>query len=126
MSMILLGGALVLMFFVVLSGVTGTTPLDKTYFLRANTGGITGARAVSQWTYFYVCGDGNTNCGAAVPALPFGYAWVGGGAGAPASLLGYVWQLESRDFSDQYADRTATTPPAHTTTTCGGLDGCSI
>jgi len=87
-SLILIAGSLVLMFFVVLSGVTNTTPLNKTYFLRATTSGIQGARPVSQWTYFYVCGEGNTNCGSPVSDLPFGYAWVGGGEGAPGGLLG--------------------------------------
>lgn len=91
-SLILIAGALVLMFFVILSGVTDTTPLNKTYFLRADTSSIPGARAISQWTYFYVCGEGNTNCGSPVPALPFGYAWVGDSTGVPASLLGYVLQ----------------------------------
>jgi hypothetical protein len=89
-SLILIAGALVLMFFVVLSGVTSTTPLNKTYFLQADTSSIPGARALSQWTYFYVCGEGNTNCGAAVPALPFGYAWVADSTGAPSSLIGYI------------------------------------
>jgi hypothetical protein len=89
-SLILIAGSLVLMFFVVLSGVKRTTPLDKTYFLRATTSGVQGARPVSQWNYFYVCGEGNNDCGSPVPALPFGYAWVGGGEGAPSGLLGYV------------------------------------
>jgi len=87
-SLVLIAGAIVLMFFVVLSGVTDTTPLNKTYFLRADTSSIAGARPISQWTYFYVCGDRNTDCGSPVPGLPLGYAWVGGGAGAPAELLG--------------------------------------
>jgi hypothetical protein len=87
-SLILIAGSLVLMFFVVLAGVKSTTPLGSTYFLRATTSGIAGARPVSQWTYFYVCGEGNTDCGKPVPDLPFGYAWVGGGQGAPSGLLG--------------------------------------
>jgi hypothetical protein len=90
-SLILIAGAIVLMFFVVLSGVTNTTPLNKTWFLRADTASLPGSgRAVSQWTYFYVCGEGNQNCGAAVPALPLGYAWVGGTQGVPANIIGYV------------------------------------
>lgn len=76
------------MFFIVLSGVTDTTPLSKTYFLRADTSGIAGARDITQWTYFYVCGQGNKDCGKPVPALPFGYAWSRGGEGAPNSLRG--------------------------------------
>ena len=90
-SLVLIAGAIVLMFFVVLSGVTNTTPLNKTYFLQASTGSIAGAgRATSQWTYFYVCGSGNQDCGKPVPALPIGYAWVGGSAGAPPSMIGWV------------------------------------
>lgn len=90
-SLILIAGAIVLMFFVVLSGVTNTTPLNKTYFLSADTSTLTGSgRATSQWTYFYVCGAGNQNCGSPVPALPLGYAWVGGTEGVPANIIGYV------------------------------------
>jgi len=88
-SLILIAGSIVLMFFVVLSGVKDTTPLNKTYFLQAHTSTIAGSgRDVSQWTYFYVCGEGNTDCGDPVPALPFGYAWVGGSTGAPGQLVG--------------------------------------
>jgi SUR7 family protein len=90
-SLILIAGAIVLQFFVVLSGVTRTTPLNKTYFLQADTSTIAGSgRAVSQWTYFYVCGANNEDCGAPVPGLPIGAAWEGGSAGAPAALVGYV------------------------------------
>ena len=90
-SLILIAGAIVLQFFVVLSGVTNSTPLNKTYFLQADTSTIAGSgRATSQWTYFYVCGAGNQDCGSPVPDLPFGYAWVGGSAGAPEALVGCV------------------------------------
>jgi len=87
-SLILIAGSIVLMFFVVLSGVTNSTPLNKTYFLQANTGSISGARPVSQWTYFYICGADNQDCGSTVPALPFGYAWDSNPTGAPADLVG--------------------------------------
>jgi hypothetical protein len=88
-SLILIAGSLVFMFFVILSGVTNSTPLNKTYFLRADTSSIAGAgRAISQWTFFYVCGANNQHCGRPVPDLPFGYAWVGDSAGAPAALVG--------------------------------------
>lgn len=88
LSMTLLAGAIVLMFFVVLSGLTNSAPLNNTYFLRASTDGITGSRPISQWTYFYVCGEGNTDCGSPYPALPFGYAWSGNPTNAPAELIG--------------------------------------
>lgn len=88
-SLILNAGAIVLLFFVVLAGLKSTIPLRDTYFLRADTSSFAGTtRAVSQWTYFYVCGEGNTECGAAVPALPFGAAWRGDNAGVPEALVG--------------------------------------
>jgi len=87
-SWILLCGALVMMWFVILSGVTNTTPLNKTYFLQANTSSIAGARPISQWTYFFICGAGNQDCGSAHPDIPFGAAWSGNAAGVPAPLIG--------------------------------------
>ncbi|KAK3940597.1 protein SUR7 [Diplogelasinospora grovesii] len=87
-SMLFLSGSLVMLWFIILSGVTNCTPLNKTYFLRASTAGITGARPISQWTYFYVCGDGNTDCGRAYPDIPLGYAWSGNPSNAPAELVG--------------------------------------
>lgn len=87
-SWILMAAAIVFMFFVILSGVTNTTPLNKTYFLQADTSKVSGARPISQWTYFYVCGAGNTDCGAAVPALPLGDAWGSGASNVPAGLYG--------------------------------------
>jgi len=87
-SMIFLAASLVMLFFVILSGVTHTSPLRQTFFLRADTDGITDSRPISQWTYFYVCGDRNTDCGPAYPALPVGYAWSGSPANAPQELIG--------------------------------------
>ncbi|OBT79321.1 hypothetical protein VF21_01869 [Pseudogymnoascus sp. 05NY08] len=87
-SWILLAGALVMLWLVVLSGVTHHTPLNKIWFLRADTSGIGDARPISQWTFWYVCGDNNDNCGKPVPALPLGYAWRGNSNGAPAALVG--------------------------------------
>jgi len=89
-SMILLAGSIVLMFFVVLSGVTNSTPLNKTWFLRADYSYEGSGRTTSQWTYFYVCGNHNQNCGAPVPALPLGYAWLGHNAEVPDALTGYI------------------------------------
>ncbi|KFX96741.1 hypothetical protein V490_03165 [Pseudogymnoascus sp. VKM F-3557] len=88
LSWILLAGALVMMWLVLLSGVTHHSPLNKIYFLRADTSGIGNARPISQWTYWYVCGDNNENCGKPVPALPLGYAWTGNSQGAPKALVG--------------------------------------
>ncbi|KAM4065290.1 SUR7/PalI family protein [Hirsutella rhossiliensis] len=87
-ALALLAGSLVMLFFVILSGVTDTTPLDKTYFLRADTKGITGARDTTQWTYFYMCGLDNQDCGMAHAAPPLGYAWGANADNAPAALVG--------------------------------------
>lgn len=88
LSLIFLAGAIVMMVFVILSGVRGTSPLDDTYFLRADTSGITGARDTSQWTYFYVCSPGNVNCGGAWPDPPVGWAWDADAADVPVGLGG--------------------------------------
>ncbi|EOO01641.1 putative sur7 protein [Phaeoacremonium minimum UCRPA7] len=87
-SLVFLAGALVLTFFIILAGVSTTTPLDKTYFLRADTSLITGARSISQWTYFYICSPGNVDCTKASPAMPFGHAWADSAAGVPDGLSG--------------------------------------
>lgn len=88
LSMIFLGGSIVMMFFVILSGVAHTSPLSNTYFLSADTSGITGARDVTQWTYFYHCGAGNLDCGKAAPAPAFGSAWSANPSNAPSALIG--------------------------------------
>jgi hypothetical protein len=77
-----------LLWFIILSGITRTSPLRQTYFLRADTSGIQGARSISQWTYFRVCGAGNLDCGPSRPALPLGDAWASGARGVPSPLMG--------------------------------------
>ncbi|KAI1460169.1 SUR7/PalI family-domain-containing protein [Annulohypoxylon moriforme] len=88
LSLVFLAGSLVMLFFVILSAVTTTSPLKNTFFLRADTSGITGARSVTQWAYFYICGDGDVDCGRATPAPPLGWAWSGDPSNAPASVVG--------------------------------------
>ncbi|KAK3903696.1 SUR7/PalI family-domain-containing protein [Staphylotrichum tortipilum] len=88
LGLLFLAGSQLLLWFVILSGVTRSPPLRQTYFLRADTSGIEGARAVSQWTYFQVCGLDNTDCGGSHPALPLGFAWAPHAAGAPPDLIG--------------------------------------
>lgn len=77
-----------MLWLVLLSGVRHSTPLNKVYFLRADTSGMGNARPISQWTYWHVCGDNNENCGSTVPALPIGYAWGQNTKGAPPALVG--------------------------------------
>ncbi|XXH02632.1 MAP kinase kinase Wis1 [Hypoxylon texense] len=88
LSLLFLAGSLVMLWFIILSAVTTTTPLNQTYFLSARTDGITGARSVTQWAYFYICGEGNTDCSRAAPAPPLGWAWSGNPSNAPPELVG--------------------------------------
>ncbi|KAI5922266.1 SUR7 protein [Camillea tinctor] len=88
LSFIFIGGSIVLLFFVILSGVQDTSPLNKTYFLSASTDGITGARDVTQWAYFYICGPDNADCSGAWPAPPLGWAWSANPENAPSQLVG--------------------------------------
>lgn len=76
------------LWFIILSGVTDRSPLSKTYFLRADTSGITGARDVTQWTYFFFCGRDNHDCGHPRPAPALGKAWDGRASNVPADLIG--------------------------------------
>ncbi|KAI6085246.1 SUR7/PalI family-domain-containing protein [Hypoxylon rubiginosum] len=87
-SLLFLAGSLVMLWFIILSALTTTTPLNKTYFLSADTSGITGARSVTQWAYFYICGEGNVGCNKAAPAPPLGWAWSANPSGAPSQLVG--------------------------------------
>jgi len=87
-GLILTAASIVLLFFIILPGVSHSSPLKQTYFLRADTSGITGARDVTQWTYFYFCGEGNRDCGKARPAPAFGKAWSSHPSNAPHQLVG--------------------------------------
>lgn len=74
MSLILVGGGVLLQFFTILTGGVKSAPLNKFYFLEASTNGIPNARNPSRWTFFAICGEENglnADCGASVPALPF-------------------------------------------------------
>jgi hypothetical protein len=87
-GLILLATSILFLFFIILSGVTDSTPLNKTYFLRAHTEGITGALNYSQWTFFYICGDNNQDCSSAKAGLPFGWAWDSHARNVPPGLGG--------------------------------------
>jgi hypothetical protein len=87
-SLVLVSGAIVMTLFIFLAGVSNVTPLNNTYFLYADTTGITGARDRTQWTYFYVCGPGNVDCSGPWPAPSFGWAWSANAANLPSEILG--------------------------------------
>ncbi|KAF4464357.1 cortical patch [Fusarium albosuccineum] len=87
-GLVLLAASLLFLWFIILSGLKSTTPLDKTYFLRADTSDITGARDITQWNFFYTCGAGNNDCSGARAAPTIGRAWDSNPSGAPSSLVG--------------------------------------
>lgn len=87
-GLVLLAVSLLFLWFIILSGLTSTTPFDKTYILRADTGGISGAREVTQWNFFYICGAGNNDCDGARAAPVIGRAWDSNPRNAPSSLVG--------------------------------------
>lgn len=87
-ALFLISASLMFLWFIILSGVTDRSPLSKTYFLRADTSGITGARDVTQWTYFFFCGRDNHDCGHPRPAPALGKAWDGRASSVPAGLIG--------------------------------------
>jgi hypothetical protein len=88
LGIVFLASSLLFLWFIILSGVANVTPFNKTYFLRADTSGITGARPETQWTYFYFCGRDNLDCGSARAAPAFGKAWDGRAANVPSALYG--------------------------------------
>jgi SUR7/PalI family len=53
------------MFFITLAGAIDGFPVNRWYFLQADTGNIPGAPPVSRWTYWNVCGvnGARTVCG---------------------------------------------------------------
>ncbi|KAI5208327.1 hypothetical protein AUEXF2481DRAFT_294629 [Aureobasidium subglaciale EXF-2481] len=73
-SLVLVGAGLLFQFFVILSGVSNTTPLNKTYFIQVDTAGTSAVRNPARWTFFHICGvvnGKNGNCRSPTPALPF-------------------------------------------------------
>jgi hypothetical protein len=64
-SLILVAGGVLFMFFILLAGAVDGFPVNRWYFLQADTSNIPNAPPVSRWTYWNVCGvDGSrTVCG---------------------------------------------------------------
>ncbi|MCJ1329028.1 hypothetical protein MMC10_005705 [Thelotrema lepadinum] len=74
-SLALVAGSIVLIFFVLLAGAINGNPVNQVYFLQADTSSIQSAPSISQWTLWNICGgDANgldVNCGPVSPAFPF-------------------------------------------------------
>lgn len=73
-SLVLIAGACVLTFFVLLAGAVNGNPVNQFYFLQADTSAISGAPSLSRWTLWNVCSvdaNGRNVCPGANPAYPF-------------------------------------------------------
>ena len=73
-SLVLTAGAALLIFLVLLAGAVNGFPENGIYFLEAETSNIPGAKSISRWTLWNVCGDNNgnnVNCGPLNAAFPF-------------------------------------------------------
>jgi len=77
-SLFVTAGGCVMLFFIILAGTTDSDPLNRVYFLWADTSNISGAPNTSEWTLWNVCESGNngsggmtTNCGSVHAANPF-------------------------------------------------------
>lgn len=70
----LIAGAALLIFLVLLAGAVDGFPVNQIYFLEADTSSIPGANAISRWTLWNICGDSNGNdvsCSKIMAAFPF-------------------------------------------------------
>lgn len=89
-------GAILLIFFTLLGGVTNSTPLNEIYFLQAATGNIPGAPRLARWTFWQVCGvdkNGRNACGAEHPDHPLDPPNpnnFGTTTNVPPEFIGYV------------------------------------
>ncbi|AAS53739.1 AFR368Cp [Eremothecium gossypii ATCC 10895] len=92
LTAILLAGNTLLLLFIVFSGSIESSPIDRLYWLRAQTDGFNGAFGWSKWTFWGLCnGEGahNRECGRMSPAYPL----------SPADNFGGV--LPARFVEDQ-------------------------
>lgn len=70
----LLAGTTLLLILVVMSGSTDSFPINRFYWVQADTSNIPNAPSTSRWTFWGVCElgrDGNNNCPSLGPAYPF-------------------------------------------------------
>ncbi|RMZ82742.1 hypothetical protein DV738_g1560, partial [Chaetothyriales sp. CBS 135597] len=76
-SLVLLAGALVFMFFILLAGAVDGFPVNRFYLLQADTSNIPNAPSISRWSYWNICAKegAQTVCGSehyskVAPAFP--------------------------------------------------------
>lgn len=68
-----MAASILLIFLTLLGGARNSNPLNRIYFLQADTGSIPGAASTSRWTFWNLCGvkNGKNDCGATHVDFPF-------------------------------------------------------
>ncbi|KAJ5808067.1 hypothetical protein N7474_009336 [Penicillium riverlandense] len=99
-----MASAILLIFLTLLGGARNSNPLNRIYFLEANTANIPGAPAVSRWTFWQLCSvrDGKNDCGSSHPDFPFdppSHRNFGTTTNVPPEFIGYVYCRQSDIFS---------------------------
>lgn len=64
LSLLLLAGAILLVFLTLLGGAVDRNPTNQFYFLEADTSGIAGAAPLTRWTFWNACSvsSGRNDC----------------------------------------------------------------
>ncbi|KAJ5468019.1 hypothetical protein N7475_005771 [Penicillium sp. IBT 31633x] len=73
LGLFFMASSILLIFLTLLGGARNSNPLDRIYFLQADTGNIPGAPSTSRWTFWALCPvrDGKNDCGTSHPDFPF-------------------------------------------------------
>lgn len=90
-SIILILGALLLMLLTLIGGSVGHNPINKFYFLEADTSQIPGAAPLTRWTFWNACTviNGRDDCPKVHPAYPFDPPRnFGTSSGVPQQFIG--------------------------------------
>ncbi|KAJ5628839.1 Actin cortical patch SUR7/pH-response regulator PalI [Penicillium lividum] len=68
-----MASAILLIFLTLLGGARNSTPLNEIYFLQVDSSNISGAPALSRWTFWNLCSvtNGKSVCGSSHPDFPF-------------------------------------------------------
>lgn len=93
LALVFTAGAFLLMMLTLLGGAQNKNPLDRTWFLEADTSRIPGAPSLSRWTFWNVCGvvDGRNDCHGTKAAFPLDppSSWnFGTTEGVPRQFIG--------------------------------------
>lgn len=104
LALFFLSGAILLIFLVLLGGSRNSNPLNRIYFLEANTGNIPGAPLVSRWTFWALCSvkDGKNDCGSSHPDFPLdppSHRNFNTTVNVPPEFIGYVDCIQSMSKS---------------------------